>query len=80
MIVPHQMSATNTPRRPRATLKTPALTAPAPLAVLLVGDEAEELELEEAVPLSCSASAWNALKFLAEVSSELTENTMPAPQ
>jgi len=33
-----------------------------------------------AVPLSCSAKSWNAVKFRAEDSSELTANTMPAPQ
>jgi len=32
------------------------------------------------VPLSFSAKFWNAVKLRADVSSEFTANTMPAPQ
>lgn len=63
-----------TPAMPPTRIDGAAAPVLAGVAALL------EAVAARAVPFSCSASCWKAVKFLADDSSELTAKTMPAPQ
>jgi len=63
-----------TPAMPPTRIDGAAAPVAAAGAVLL------EAVAARAVPFSCSARLWKALKFRGDDSSELTAKTMPAPQ